>query len=109
MHVINIFDIWLNFFEYIPFFLHVIIIFDIWLNFFKYINEDVKNKDNLTLKNYLMTSHLDSYTTTPLLMLNRKCYQEFKPEMELHMIYIIYAALPMREQTEKTTFSCKDD
>ena len=30
-------------------------------------------------------------------------------EMELHMIYIIYVALPMREQTEKTTFSCKDD
>ena len=30
-------------------------------------------------------------------------------EMELHMINIIYAALPMREQTEKTTFSCKDD
>ena len=30
-------------------------------------------------------------------------------EMELHMINIIYAALPMGEQTEKTTFSCKDD
>ena len=29
--------------------------------------------------------------------------------LELHMINIIYAALPMREQTEKTTFSCKDD
>ena len=29
--------------------------------------------------------------------------------MELHMINIIYAALPMCAQTEKTTFSCKDD
>ena len=29
--------------------------------------------------------------------------------MELHMINMIYAALPMRAQTEKTTFSCKDD
>ena len=29
--------------------------------------------------------------------------------MELHMINIIYAALPMREHSEKTTFSCKDD
>ena len=25
------------------------------------------------------------------------------------MIDIIYAALPMRAQTEKTTFTCKDD
>ena len=30
-------------------------------------------------------------------------------EMEFHMIDIIYAALPMGAQTEKTTFSCKDD
>ena len=29
--------------------------------------------------------------------------------MEFHMISITYAALPMRTQTEKTTFSCKDD
>ena len=29
--------------------------------------------------------------------------------MEFHMINIIYAALPMRAQTEKTTFSRKDD
>ena len=29
--------------------------------------------------------------------------------MELHMIYMIYVALPIRTQTEKTTFSCKDD
>ena len=48
-------------------------------------------------------------TATGQLILNRKCYQVFKTEMKLHMINIIYAALPMREQTEKTTFSCKDD
>ena len=29
--------------------------------------------------------------------------------MEFHMINITYAALHMRAQTEKTTFSCKDD
>ena len=29
--------------------------------------------------------------------------------MEFHMIDIIYAALPRGAQTEKTTFSCKDD
>ena len=29
--------------------------------------------------------------------------------MELHMINIIYEALPMLAQAEKTTFSCKDD
>ena len=29
--------------------------------------------------------------------------------MELHMIDMIYAALPMCAQTEKTIFSCKDD
>ena len=28
--------------------------------------------------------------------------------MELPMIDLIYAALPMHAQTEKTTFSCKD-
>ena len=57
---------------------------------------------------FLMTSHLNSQGTT-----------DIKPEMlsgvqtgngtPHHMIYIIYAALPMREQTEKKTFSCKDD
>ena len=41
-------------------------------------------------------------------MLNRKIYQASKPEMEFHMINIIYAALPTHAQTEKTTFSCKD-
>ena len=29
--------------------------------------------------------------------------------MEFHMMNIIYAALPTHAQTEKTTFSCKDD
>ena len=29
--------------------------------------------------------------------------------MEFHTINIIYAALLIREHTEKTTFSCKDD
>ena len=29
--------------------------------------------------------------------------------MEFHMINIKYAALYMRAQTEKTTFTCKDD
>ena len=48
-------------------------------------------------------------TARPQLMLNRKSYQVSKPEMDFHMINIIYAALPMRAQTEKTTFSCKDD
>ena len=32
-----------------------------------------------------------------------------KPEMEFHMINMIYVALSMRAQTEKTTLSCKDD
>ena len=36
------------------------------------------------------------------------CHQVSKPEMELHLINKIHAALPMRAQTEKTTFSCKD-
>ena len=51
--------------------------------------------------------HLTSKATGQLI-LNRKFYQMSKPEMELHMINIIYAALPMRAQTEKTTFLCKD-
>ena len=50
------------------------------------------------LKFFLITSNLNSYRTT-----------DIKPEMELHMMYKIYAVLPMRKQTEKTTFSCKDD
>ena len=43
------------------------------------------------------------------LIFNRKCYQVSKPEMELHMINIIYAASTMHAKTEKTTFSCKDN
>ena len=38
-------------------------------------------------------------------MLNQKWYQASKPEMEFHMINIMYSAWPMRAQTEKTTFS----
>ena len=37
--------------------------------------------------------------------LNWIFYQVSKPEMKFRMIHIMYAAL----QTEKTTFSCKDD
>ena len=48
-------------------------------------------------------------TATPQLMLNRKWYQASKPEMEFHMMNTMYAALPMHAQTEKMTFSCKDD
>ena len=44
-----------------------------------------------------------------LMILNRKCYQVSKPEMELGMINVIYAVLPMCAQTEKITFSCKDN
>ena len=46
----------------------------------------------------LTTPHRDSRTST-----------DVKPEMEFHMINMMYAALPMRAQTEKTTFSCNDD
>ena len=48
-------------------------------------------------------------TATPQLMLNRKWYQASKPEMEFHMINMLYAVLPLRARTEKTTFSCKDN
>ena len=47
----------------------------------------------------------DSHTTTDVKL-------EMIPgvaEMELHMMNMIYAALPMHAQTEKTTFSCKDN
>ena len=33
-------------------------------------------------------------TATPQLMLNRKWYQASKPEMEFHMIDMMYVALP---------------
>ena len=48
-------------------------------------------------------------TATTQMMLNRKCYQVSKPEIEFHMMDIMYAALHMRAHTKKTTFSCKDD
>ena len=48
-------------------------------------------------------------TATTQLMLSRKWYQGSIPEMEFHMMNIIYAALSISAQTEKTTFSCKDD
>ena len=48
-------------------------------------------------------------TATHQLMSNRICYQVSEPEMEFPMIDIIYTALPMHAQTEKTTFSCKDN
>ena len=38
------------------------------------------------------------------LILNPKCYQVSKPEMELHMINIIYMALPMRAQRKDDIF-----
>ena len=59
------------------------------------------------LKNYLNFFWWPlTMTATPQLMLNRKWYQASKPEMEFHMIKMMYAALPMRAPT---TFSCKDD
>ena len=46
-------------------------------------------------------------TTTPQPMSNQICYQVSKPEMEFHMIDIIYAALPMRAQKERRHFHTK--
>ena len=73
-------------------------------------------KTKTTSKKIIWHSHLREYylkffwrprtsTATGQLILNLKCYQVFKTEMELHMMNIIYAALPMHAQTEKTTFS----
>ena len=42
-------------------------------------------------------------------MLSWKWYQVSKLEMEFYMINMMYAALPMRTQTENITFSCKDN
>ena len=50
-----------------------------------------------------MTSHLDSHPTIDVksdMLLD----QVSKQEMEFHMIDMIYKALPMCAQTEKTTF-----
>ena len=52
---------------------------------------------------------MTSVTATPQLMLNLIWYQGSKLGMEFHMINILYVALSMHAQTEKTTFSCKDD
>ena len=53
-----------------------------------------------------MTSHLDSHGTTDI---KPEMFSGVKTGNVLYMISIIYAALPMHAQTEKTTFSCKDD
>ena len=42
-------------------------------------------------------------------MLNWKWYQASNMEIEFNIINMMYAALPMLAQTEKTTFLCKDD
>ena len=52
-----------------------------------------------------MTSHLDSHTTPDI---KPEMIPEI-PEVEYQMINMMYAALPICTQTEKTTFSCKDD
>ena len=38
-------------------------------------------------------------TATPKMMLNRKCYQVSKPEIEFHMKDIMYVALHIRTHT----------
>ena len=53
-----------------------------------------------------MTSHCDSHTTTDV---KPEIIPGLKQEMEFHMINVIYAALPKHTQTEKTTFSLKED
>ena len=64
----------------------------------------------LPLKSYLKFFWwLLTWTAKRQLMSNRICYHVSKPEIDFHMIGIINAALPMQAQTEKTTFSCKDD
>ena len=70
---------------------------------------DFLNTENQDPKIYNFFWWLLTSTATGQLILNWNCYQVYKPEMELHMIDIIYAALPMCAQTEKTTFSCKDN
>ena len=42
-----------------------------------------------------MTSYLDSHRTSAI---KPECYQVSKPEKELHMINIIYAALPKQKK-----------
>ena len=90
----------------------------LWLVICDLISESFYLKLVITCKNLFLSLvvvrlviflWLFSITAKPQLMLNRKWYQASKPEMEFHMINIIYAALSIRAQTEKTTFSCKDD
>ena len=71
--------------------------------------DDLKNENNLKnlpsppkfvcphpLKNYLNSFLWPlTVTATPQPMLNRKLYQAPKPEMDFHMINMMYAALPM--------------
>ena len=59
---------------------------------------ELKNEDDLKkkwphyLKFVLMTSHP---TATGQLILNRKCYQVSELDIVLHMIHIIFVALPI--------------
>ena len=53
-----------------------------------------------------MTSHHDSHTTTDV---KPEIIPGFIPEMDFHMINILYAALSMCTEAEKMTFSGKDD
>ena len=59
--------------------------------------------------NRVLVSNSFTLTATQHLMSYLICYLVSKPDMEFQMIDIIYAALPMCAQTEKTIFSCKDD
>ena len=78
--------------------------------------DDLKNEESkiilppLPWKSYLnFFWWLHTLTATQELMSNRICYQVPKLEMEFHMIDVIYAALPIRAQKEKMTFSWKND
>ena len=53
-------------------------------------DDDLKNEDNLKSEGQLIS--------------NWKCYQMSKPEMELHMINTIYAALPVRTNRKDDIF-----
>ena len=83
-------------------------------------NEDeLKNED--VLKNYLPTPQQFCppppitilpelfwwpliLTATPQMMLSRKCYQVSKPEIEFHIMNIMYAALHMRAYRKDDIF-----
>ena len=73
-------------------------------------NEDnLKKEDDIKNENDLKKEDDRKKEYYLKLILNRKCYQVSEPEIVLRMTNIIYTALPMRTQTQKTTFSCKDD